>query len=79
MNNEQWVEQTYSSLEGKKVLEVRQMTPKELDLYGWDDVHPAIVIVFEGKYGKTQALVVSQDEEGNGPGALFLEEARIVA
>lgn len=78
MNNEQWVEKTYASLEGKKILSIRQMTPKELALYGWDDVTPAIVILVEGKYHVNQALVISQDEEGNGPGALFLEEARIV-
>ena len=75
MSNAEVVKKEFAGCKGKKILGIRQMTPTELDLYGWDDWDPAIIILVEGG----RALVVSQDAEGNAPGMLFLEETEVVA
>lgn len=52
-------------LEGRKIVEVRPMTAKEVAREGWDS--PATVLVLDDG----SLLYASRDEEGNGSGALF--------
>lgn len=54
-----------SEMVGARIVEVRPMTPEEIESEGWDD--PATVLVLDSG----QKLYASQDPEGNGPGALF--------
>ena len=55
---------------GRRIVRIRPMTKKELDLFGWDNyrtihINPIIVLDNGAK------IVISQDEEGNGPGFVF--------
>jgi hypothetical protein len=54
---------------GQTIVAVRAMTKKETEAEGWEeDFHgPATVIVL----ANGTRIYASQDEEGNGPGALF--------
>jgi len=53
---------------GRKILGVRRMTEAEASAEGWDDSpHGCTVLILEGG----ALLYPSQDDEGNGPGALF--------
>jgi hypothetical protein len=54
---------------GQTIVAVRAMTKKEQQEEGWDeDCHgPATVIVLSN----STRIYASQDDEGNGPGALF--------
>lgn len=60
-------------LEGFVVKAVRPMTPAELARNCWDDVpdHMAPPVIEMEKDGRTVFVFPSQDQEGNGPGALF--------
>jgi len=65
-----------SGLRGRKIEEVRELLPEELDQYGWDtgrgDV-PVVLILDDGT-----GVVPSRDPEGNGPGFLFIEKMKVV-
>jgi len=62
-----WNEQAKKLLEGKKIVEARYLTPEEADkTFGW--YQRGIVIFFDDGTD----MVVSQDDEGNGPGSLFV-------
>ena len=50
---------------GRKIVEVRKMTKKEIEREGWDSGTVAIVL------DDGTAIYPSQDDEGNGSGALF--------
>lgn len=50
---------------GLKITRVRRMTQYEMEHEGWE--RPTTVLELEGGL----ILFASQDEEGNGPGALF--------
>lgn len=50
---------------GQKIREVRQMNKKEMEAEGWH--RPATVVILANGV----KLYPSQDDEGNGPGALF--------
>ncbi len=52
---------------GKKIVGIRKITQEELEREGWDYDHGALVIELTGGY----TIYASQDDEGNGPGALF--------
>ena len=53
---------------GAKIVHIRPMTDKELQQEGWTrDFHAPAVIILDNGY----KIYASQDEEGNGPGALF--------
>jgi hypothetical protein len=53
---------------GRTVRQIRQMTPSELEREGWEDRHKSTrVIVFTDG----SLIYASQDDEGNGPGAMF--------
>lgn len=58
-----------SSLIGREIVSVREMTEDELDREGWTPVHgqaPPVVELDDGS-----EIFPSRDPEGNGPGALF--------
>ncbi len=59
-----------SSLLGRTIVDVREMTSKEMDAEGWEETprhYAPVVIVLDN--GDT--FYASRDEEGNGPGAMF--------
>jgi len=53
------------SIFGRSIADVRPMNAAELKREGWD--RPGMVIVLDDR----TRVFASQDEEGNGPGALF--------
>ena len=58
------------NLEGKKIINVREMTPEEYKHEGWDDnrgFSPVTVVDLEGGI----RIWASRDSEGNGGGVLF--------
>ena len=65
-----YIKEEYAEFAGKKLLCIRVANQAELDEMGWDEYHPTIIMLFEGGL----SLTVSQDEEGNGPGFLFIGE-----
>lgn len=60
-----WSKQANKALKGQTIKRVRWMTDKEVKEYDWN----AKSVVIEFNSGLT--ILVSVDEEGNGPGALF--------
>ena len=61
----------YGSFIGKTILEIRPLRDSELGDLGWHGLVgftdiPMVIIFTDG-----QALIPSQDPEGNGPGWLF--------
>jgi hypothetical protein len=57
---------------GKRITALRPMTPQEQSSWGWYGDPTAVVIELEGGL----RFVPLRDEEGNGPGALLLEDDR---
>jgi len=57
--------ETSRILVGKKIASIRQLTKEELEEEGWDKGTTAIVL------DDGTLVYPSQDDEGNGPGALF--------
>ena len=56
-----------SELIGRKIFDVKPMSKAELEAEGWDDTGSAVVLVLDDG----SKLFASQDDEGNGPGAMF--------
>jgi hypothetical protein len=58
------------TLEGRTIVAVRKMRPAEAKREGWDlrwaHGAPPVLVLDDG-----QVIYPSQDDEGNGPGALF--------
>jgi hypothetical protein len=58
---------------GQTIVAIRAMTKKELEAEGWEEDNfsgpPAVIMLANGT-----RIYASQDEEGNGPGALFGSE-----
>lgn len=58
-----------ATLEGKRIVQIRPMNGEEMEHEGWISmpgfVHVCLVL------DDGQRLYASQDDEGNGPGALF--------
>ena len=57
---------------GQTIVKIRPMTKAELKKEGWEDHNnpgPALVL------GNGAVLYPSQDDEGNGPGAMFYAKA----
>ena len=52
-------------MKGKRIVSVRYMTEKEKKAYSWDS--RGIIFMLEDK----TLIIVSMDDEGNGPGALL--------
>ena len=66
---QEYIAAEYGSLVGKRIVQVRPLTDEELSDYYWHDCGGVgMVIIFDDG----SALVPSADEEGNGPGHLFL-------
>jgi hypothetical protein len=61
-----WTEVASKQLLGRKITAVRYMSPSESGALGWDG---ARCVVFQLDDGNL--IYPSQDDEGNGPGALF--------
>ena len=63
---------TQVTLVGRRIVEVRAMSTRELEAEGWppDETVPVLVL------DDGTILFPSRDEEGNGPGALFGATAR---
>ena len=55
------------NLIGLTIVDIRRMTEDELEGQGWDRREHAVVLEFDDG----TLIYASQDEEGNGPGALF--------
>ena len=57
----------YEGIVGRTIIHVRIMTAAERESWGWERGHwPVVFQLDDGTY-----LVPSQDDEGNGPGAIF--------
>lgn len=58
---------THVALVGRRIVEMRAMSARELEAEGWppDETVPVLVL------DNGAILFPSRDEEGNGPGALF--------
>lgn len=54
-----------SELIGKKVVDIRPMTEKEMIQEYWD-TQSTVIVFDDGTY-----IYASSDEEGNGPGVIF--------
>ena len=53
---------------GSKIIDVRYMTPKEVDDMGW--YKSGLIIWLKNKKGNTVQLIAQQDDEGNDSGVL---------
>ena len=63
---------TQVALTGRRIVEVRTMSKRELEAEGWPPDQTVPVLVLDNG----AILFPSRDEEGNGPGALFGSTAR---
>lgn len=61
----QWAARIGSAITGKRIVEVRYMTDKEVEDLGW--YSSAVVLVLDDGH----MLFPSQDDEGNNAGSLF--------
>ncbi len=63
---------TETTITGRRIVEVRAMSARELNAEGWppDETVPVLVL------DNGAILLPSRDEEGNGTGALFGATAR---
>ena len=55
------------ALVGRRIVEVRAMTKREIEAEGWYGEEPVPVLVLDNGV----AIFPSRDPEGNGPGAFF--------
>jgi len=51
---------------GRKIVAIRQMSEKEKEAEGWEDRGTTALVLDDGS-----VIYPSQDDEGNGSGALF--------
>lgn len=61
----QWGKKARDALKGKTIVDVRYLKGTEQQDFGWDS--SSIVLFLDDG----QHLLVSMDDEGNGPGSLF--------
>ncbi len=61
----------HKSIEGSKIVKVREMTTKEAIAEGWSLRYNGCRVL---ELNNGIKLYASQDYEGNGPGALFFTE-----
>jgi len=56
------------AIQGQRIVEIRQMTDEEMEFESWEDYrgYPTVLVLEDGTL-----LYPSQDEGGNGGGALF--------
>lgn len=69
-NMDEGLREQFAEVIGQRITGVRVLTPAELDALGWDESfrRPYTLVVEDHTL-----LIVSQDEEGNGPGEIFVE------
>ncbi len=68
---DKWAKKAHLFLVGKKIAQVRYLYSGELQEMGWNE--GSLVIIFDdGSY-----IFASQDDEGNGPGALFTSDKKL--
>lgn len=65
-NEIQWTTKIQEFLIGRTIREVRYQTDAEAEAMGWDHSRGVVLILDDGAQ-----LIPSQDDEGNGPGAIF--------
>lgn len=65
MTEKQWIDTISKQLIGRTIKKVRYMSEKEATEMGWSG--RAIII----ELNDGTELMASQDDEGNGPGAIF--------
>ncbi len=61
-----------SKIIGQKIKDIRMMTNKEMDHYGWDGEKSAVIVLENGI-----TLFASCDYEGNSAGAIFGKHNKI--
>ena len=66
-----WRDKATGVFKGKEIKEIRYTTDKEMEAMLWYQAGPVI------EFTDGTSLTVSQDDEGNGPGALFSSDAAI--
>jgi hypothetical protein len=65
-NNEKyWTDEANTLLKGRRIAGVRYLTATEAEDYAWDS-RGLVLFLDNGAQ-----LVISADDEGNGPGAIF--------
>jgi hypothetical protein len=64
---EQWEAKAAKLLVGRTIVEVRYLTPREVEGLGWH--HSGLVLGFDDK----SILIVSCDDEGNDAGAALYQ------
>ena len=65
------IKDAYNTIEGSKIVKIREMSKKEADAEGWSLRNNGCRVL---ELNNGIKLYASQDYEGNGPGALFLTE-----
>lgn len=63
----------YADLIGRTIVQVRALTKEEMAEADWHSWGPVPVIILDDG----TEIVASQDEEGNGPGALFISQPEV--
>jgi hypothetical protein len=61
----------YEALIGRTVMDVRSMYPEEMELFMWDGDLGCVIILSDGGM-----VIPMRDEEGNGAGALMIQEGK---
>lgn len=61
----------YAALIGRKVIDVRAMYPEEMELFDWYGQPGVVLILSDGGL-----VIPMRDEEGNGAGALMVQEGK---
>jgi hypothetical protein len=64
-NEKYWTDEANTLLKGRRIVGVRYLTATEVEDYAWDS-RGLVLFLDNGT-----ELVVSADDEGNGPGAIF--------
>lgn len=59
----------YAALIGRTVMDVRAMYPEEMELFMWHGEPGSVIILSDGGL-----VIPMRDEEGNGKGALMVQE-----
>jgi hypothetical protein len=63
-----WAQKATKIFSGKTIARVRYPTDTEIENMMWDEAGPVLVFT-DGSW-----MMASQDDEGNGPGALFTSD-----
>lgn len=66
-----WGKDATKIFQGKTIARVRYLTSEEQRSMGWYEAGPVLVFT-DGSW-----MIASQDDEGNGPGALFTSEPKM--